>query len=242
MDNSLIKNVIVKIHTNLEINLDDFINYFGGQLTKKLPAVRYQFYLDMKRFSILIYRTGKVVLTNITTSMFQIIFDFMVDFFLFLFFKKIAKFSDWKTFGNENVYSKENKIYIEFLIENIHFSLNPGIHSININDDFINYIINNLNTINNNFIVTVEDNFIAKFPAKIIKFEFKRQNLKCFDSYKSEASKKRHKKNGNYEKQIISLHVFKQGKLIITGCQLKSDFTNICFLINLLIQNFFKHE
>ena len=78
---------------------------------------------------------------------------------------------------------------------------------------------------------------MPKFPARIIKFEFMRPSLDVFSKYKSNASKKRHIKRGNFKIQVVSLHIFRNGKLIITGCQSKCDFLNICTLIKAILKH-----
>lgn len=82
------------------------------------------------------------------------------------------------------------------------------------------------------------------FPAKITKYFFKRQNPQFREllKYKSEASQKRHRQLNTFNRQKISIHMFKNGKFIITGGQTYSDLENIKFLIRKIVLFFLDRE
>lgn len=235
---SCLKNSICKIKTNLKIDLNLFLNYFGGQYTKRLPAVRITIMIDKiisgnehlkNRYSILVYRSGIFIITNFYdfTNMKKILLFFNY-FTYFITLKSISKCSD-------------SFIKTEFLIENFHFSINIGPSSHSSIFDLIDNVIRN-NVIKDNDSVKYDSKYIEGntyiFPANIMKIMFKRDNTSIIN-YKSEASKKRHKKD-LFEWQVVSIHIHGNGKIIITGAQTRSDIFNIMCLMREIISGIFK--
>lgn len=286
------KNSICKIKTNLRIDLAKFTRYFGGQLTPSLPANRNVFHLNNNRYVILIYRTGNIMLTNLYYfDQIEIIFDFVNSMLIYCVMNNVAKID-----YNEDDGSDARKIRVEYLIENLHFSIQLHSFFFNSNnqekkerkqlfesivtnlDRFIRisnikkYLYENLprsdyreiseklDTIEESVYHLLRKNkyldqtyleylffnygesykikeITEIFPANILKYIYLRTNINrdLWATYKSDASKKRHK-DDQFKYQKVSLHCFENGKLIITGCQTKEDFSNIIFIIEKLVE------
>lgn len=78
------------------------------------------------------------------------------------------------------------------------------------------------------------------FPASIVKFIFFRQTTNDLYHLKSDASKKRHK-NDKFVRQRCSMHIFNDGKIILTGSQTREDLENVSNILMLLMSYFFNN-
>ena len=77
-----------------------------------------------------------------------------------------------------------------------------------------------------------------EFPADLLKIHIKR-TVKSIDliRYKSQAARRR--KQGSFETQIVSIHLFKNGKIITTGAQTREDIMLFMHIFNLILDYFF---
>ena len=269
--NSCLKNILCTVKTNLYIDIEAFNNLLGGQLTSSLPGVRYINLINDERYAIIIYDSGKIVLTNLFyINDLKSVTKFFYTFFLLLLYLKCAHF---KKFGKNNQIRYDSKdgsvivpyhnrtnckksspesLEISLLIDNCVFSLQ-------INETDFERKINKINKFNqcwlivvSNFIVSNLTKFVtifnyyniqrhlnSGFPADMIKLTLKRNNPSLLSELKSDAAKKR-KKNG-YLEQLVSLHLFTNGKIIITGGQTKEDIVNLMLILKIIFEFFYEN-
>jgi TATA-box binding protein (TBP) (component of TFIID and TFIIIB) len=80
--------------------------------------------------------------------------------------------------------------------------------------------------------------FKNNFPADLLKIHVSRgADLTDLINLKSCAAKRR--KKNDFSDQIISVHFFNNGKMIITGAQTKNDIFHIEIILNIIIEYFF---
>jgi hypothetical protein len=129
-------NIVCLIDTNLNINIKKLNNLIGGQLSSSLPAIRYVINIDGYRYVILIYSTGKIILTNLffLNDMLPI-YKYFYDFTIFLLYINVASFKtlnqdlDWdQSLFNYSCRDKclkevDEEFQISFLIVNCAFSV-----------------------------------------------------------------------------------------------------------------------
>jgi TATA-box binding protein (TBP) (component of TFIID and TFIIIB) len=273
--NTCLDNSILTINSNVYIDMKRLNNLLGGQLSKSLSGVRYMTFINNQRYSINIFSSGKVNITNLFyISEMQHIYNYIISMFVFMLYTNVAYF---KKFGKTNtayykysgdyfddsfeyIYSYTNRkkcvcntreiLELEFLLENLNFSLQINEYMFkkkySTNTDFeremsliniFNYLINNLNSSND---VTYADYFsrpVVRFPADLIKIYLNRNFSKSLVQLKSKASRKRSK--NNFSDQRISIHVFNNGKFIVTGGQTKEDLDNLINIFQILFEYFF---
>lgn len=222
--NSCFKNAILKIKTNLIFDLNKFTTYFGGQITSKIPSNRLVINIKGAEHTLLTYHSGICILTNVY-FLFKIdeIYDYFNSLFMFCMTTKIAQ--------PKRIRIERNFILkSSFLIENFHFSLQIDNASKKAASCF-----DNLDRLKENMkkkLPNLEDIQKSKFPAIFFKFKTCRKNLDIV-KFKSTASKKRHKED-NFKYLTTSIHMFKNFKFIITGCQTQEDL----FILKDLLLNF----
>lgn len=223
---SLIKNMVCKIRTNLSISIIELVSVIGGQLTDRIPGSRHLIFIDNQSYSILIFKTGQVIITNVCQlSKLKEITRFFNALFVYMIQNGIATV-------NHNC----NIIKLYYLIENFHFAfslLNP-INAQQMSILFRNIKYEHFRCIEKNLVIE-EKKHKQPFPAQIIKCYIERCDLLNILNVKSSASRKRHPTRFKHQK--VSCHVFKNGKYIVTGGQTKSDFSNLF----ILLQQIFKH-
>jgi hypothetical protein len=130
---SCFKNAVSTITTNLRINIVQFTNLIGGQLTNKLPGNRLVLVINGQRYSVICYATGRFVLTNLFFfNRLKEIYDYFISFCLLLLKRGIATLRDlnadptWSANGEAPSAppdgAPERRLRIRFLIENCQFS------------------------------------------------------------------------------------------------------------------------
>jgi TATA-box binding protein (TBP) (component of TFIID and TFIIIB) len=253
---SIITNMVLTIDTNLSICPKKVVAHFGGNYTaEQLPGARRIVRISDTRYTLLIYSTGKILLPNFHfRNDLKTLFSWISSFIY-----KLVHFNIAKTKNNHS------KIKVKLLVENLVFAcyidfvnsiqLNKLIHenimsnqnSFNIqrNSALQPHIIleftNNLKTLSNFKSIVYKDLTRNSFPGRIFQLEFNRGNndSNSLSSYKSEASKKR-RHFSKFDIQKVSLTIFTNGKILISGCQIKEDVNNILNMILLLVSIFLK--
>lgn len=178
-----IKNIICNIKTNLNINLTKFTNFFGGQLTHKLPGNRLVVKINNQRYAFITYKTGFIILTNLFfLNDIEVLLDYFNSLFILCLKYGIANINDDEDDeiiddDDEDEYEKNNdkkkkdikqtqikKLKVSYLIENIHYSfqIDRTIYDQRRKESFVrslvDYIYNSLNE--NTNIVNENNNFV----------------------------------------------------------------------------------
>ena len=283
-NNTLLKNAICTIKTNLKIDLDRLNNVCGGQLSTSLPGVRLVKLIDGQRYVFIIYKSGTIVLTNIFyINNLKPLIMFLQHFFFFLIAKSVIILpAAVKEIGDDEQEmaiddtSEFMDVHFSLLIENFQFSFQ--INQLN----FEEFYTKNLNLVSSDGTSSVECVYVDKqttteslrnilnsadtnfylhmfetmtmykfdfskiyitfnnnFPADLLKIYVTRdEDLHNLTYVKSDAAKRR--RQNNFHDQIISIHFFKNGKIILTGAQTKNDLVNFEFIFELILNFFFK--
>jgi hypothetical protein len=158
VNDTLIRNVIACISTNIYINIPDFANIYGGTyVPSKFPGAIKIIEINGNRYSISIFSTGRILLQNILDlSELNLLIGTIIGLLHECLNSGIATFSEDILNEVEIIpllgIKKTRKLKILFTIENIQcaFKLTPKVISLS-ND----ILINNLKNIeDNNFINT----------------------------------------------------------------------------------------
>ena len=272
--NTCLDNSILTINSNLYIDMKKLNNIIGGQFSKSLSGVRFMTYINNQRYSMIIFSSGKINITNLFyISEMQHIYNYIISMYIFMLYTNVAYF---RKFGPENeaYYKYSDDIFddsyeyvhpytnrqkckknvsetleLDFLLENLNFSLQINEYMFkkkySTNTEYerersliniFNYLVSNLNEL---YDVTYCDYFSrpeVRFPADLIKIYLERNFSNSLQLLKSKASRKRLK--NNFSQQKISIHVFKNGKLIMTGGQTKEDLENLINIFHILFKYF----
>lgn len=257
---SCLKNIVCTITTNLDINVDLFTWRFGGVLTNSLAGNRCTLMINNHRYVILCFSTGKILLTNMFfLNRIKEYLDFFVNFILLLIKRGVATIRS----------GSGRKLRIRFLIENFQYSFSINEHifrriylpktfaavkqkissfmyeqgpreslvtlSNYIKDMLIcdGYIVHNIIAIDMN----VGDKPI-KFPADLIQIEIARDGRELLN-FKSAASLSRH--HHNFDKQKVSITLFENGKIIVTGMQTLSDGLPFFKILTCIVEFFYQY-
>ena len=242
------KNAICTISSNTIINLTLFNNYYGGQLTNTLPGKRLIKTINGERYSFIIYGTGKIVLTNLYyMNDMNSVYNYFNNLILSCIKYKIAVVMG-DTLGVK-------KLKIVYLIENFQFSFHIDtpifmmsyqmfiskcdaaalLENIKCTHRLANHIYN---VIISKYNICTFDYEISKerFPADMITFYIWRTTNILYNN-KSVASRKR--KKNNFDKQTCSIHIFRNGKFILTGVQTKTDMCVVKEIMISIVKFFF---
>jgi hypothetical protein len=149
---TLFKNAILKITTNIEFDLDKIVNLFSGQITRKIPSARVYINISCFNHSILVYKSGIIVVTNVYFfNNLATLYDFFNSFFFFVLVTGICSLKpddedelasapssssssslllpedteDDKVIGgggSSSCFGSRRKLRASFMVENLHFS------------------------------------------------------------------------------------------------------------------------
>lgn len=252
---SCFKNAVCSITSNLFIDLHLYTNKMGGQFTSTLAGNRTVCLINGQRHSFTTYSTGKIILTNLFfLNDLSSVYSFFLSLFVTLIKEGIAHLESEPLESRKRVQARTLKV--NFLIENCQFSFQilPILFKkkyiyTNLNDvycestnknslvsvrNYLYSVLSNKHTflkkpglISSPDDMPIRDHVLRKnFPADLLRFTILR-NISCdeFLSVKSSASRKRNK--DNFKGQNISIHIFPNGKMIITGMQTKEDLNPI---------------
>jgi hypothetical protein len=245
------------VKSNLFINLKCFNKLVHGKLTKSLPGVRFTVNINNQRYTLIIFSTGKINVTNMFyLNDMQHVYIFIINLYLFLLYINIAHFNK---FGHKNIafydenldsvvypYSNrklctniDEELHVEFLLENFQFSIQINEFyfrsKFKSTQDLYLFITDKLKkVIKNSEFFTKEE---ISFPANLFKIIFSRKQTKSLNRLKSNASKKR--KKNNFSTHKLAVLLFDNGKLTITGGQTIEDTKNIKILLESILYYFF---
>ncbi len=291
MDNqfkgSCIKNAVSTITTNLTIDIEKFTKLIGGQLTTKLPGTRIVLVINEQRYSVICFRTGSFLLTNLFFfNRLKEIYDFFLNFGIMLIKRGIATLHHiedndtlMKNYKRLNHFDKksdeddskrrppETKFYIRFLVENVIFSFrikneafqqrysritnsmgyhltqNALVYDRPPKEALVELLTKIVTALEQQGHIVLSKNCqelgaqdkTEAFPADIIKLSIERDG-RILKDYKSNASTKRNKYNFN--RQNISILIFNNAKIIITGMQIRSDLSPMFNSMHSIVQFF----
>lgn len=257
---SCFKNAVASITTNLFIDLIAYTSKMGGQFTSTLAGNRTGCLIGGQRHSFTIFSTGNIIITNLFfLNELDAIYSFFVSLLVTLVKEEIAHINTEPGFSRKQVAPRE--LSITFLIENCQFSFQilpiifknkyfyevNGVYCAQANHNSLaniktylyrflrdKYIFKLADTKQN----PIKDRVLRKtFPADLLTFTIIRQM--CVDEFfevKSKASRKRNK--DDYKGQNISIHIFPNGKIIVTGMQTKEDLNPIFDTMQALVHYF----
>lgn len=243
---SCFKNAVVSITTNLFINLVAYTAQMGGQFTSTVSGNRTGCLIDGERHSFTIFSTGNIILTNLFfLNDLQSIYSYFLSLLVTLVKKGIAHINEEPSHTRKRVITRT--LEATFLLENCQFSFQiipiifgtkyiyerNGVYCAEVNRNALNnvkhYLSDHLrkHCILRNEPDPVKARVLRKtFPADLLCFTVMRQM--CVDEFfivKSKASRKRNK--DDYRDQHVSIHIFPNGKIIVTGMQTKEDLNPI---------------
>jgi len=276
------KNAICTISTNIEIDINKFNNYFGGQLTTSLPGIRVVISINGERYSYIIYGSGKIVLTNLYyINDMSSIYNYFNQLFLTCIKMKIGTIKKDETLvldyldttcssendltcnsvSIDNAHSQPDpRVYIniKYVVENFQFSFHidtpifmktykmfnskSDAQAMRENEICANTLANHIYQrveVNHNIGTYDSDVTKERFPADMITFYIWRPDNNLMNT-KSGASRKR--KKNTFDKQTCSIHIFRNGKFILTGVQTKTDLEVIREIMLAIIEFFFPTE
>lgn len=256
---SCFKNAVGSISVDdLFIDLIAYTKKMGGQFTSTLAGNRTGCLINGYRHSFTIYSTGKIILTNLFfLNDLNSVYSFFLSLFVTLLKEGIAHFVSEPRACRLQARANR-KLRMMFLIENCQFSFQilpilfkqkyiyetNGIYSANANSESLaalkDYLFSNLNPYYDfeNTTQPIQEQVLRKnFPADLLRFTIvRRMCVQEFFQVKSRASRKRNK--DRFSGQRISIHIFPNGKIIVTGMQTKEDLNPIFSTMQLLVNYF----
>lgn len=251
---SCFKNAVGSFVSNCFIDMIAYTKEMGGQFTSTLAGNRTGCLINGHRHSFTIYSTGKIILTNLFfLNDLASLYSFFMSLFVTLIKKGIAHINDEWSSTRKRVYPRNLRVV--FLIENCQFSFQilpirfrdkyhyeyNGVYSVDINRKSLVGLKNFLNqTLKKKYVFKNEiaEKVLRKsFPADLLQFTILRtMSVDEFFEVKSRASRKRNK--DNFRDQHISIHIFPNGKIIVTGSQTKEDLNSIFDTMRSLVRYF----
>lgn len=246
--------------TDFKIDIKQFTNIFGGQLTYKLPANRLVIKIGNQRYTIITFDSGKIILTNffylINNASVYMLF---VNLIQLLYALGIGTIGSRDEDDEATSLQASPEIRVRFLIENCIFSFQIAPHFFNRQftqlysrleplvsgnrnrrfeglDAFHEFLKNMLKSEQYIFVSRANckhDNF----PSDLIKFTIKRTDYHRIAEFKSPASQKRN--NNNFDSQNLAILVFRNGKMIVTGMQTSEDLETTFKILFAIVDFFF---
>ena len=230
------------------IDLVAYTKKMGGQFTSTLAGNRTGCLINGYRHSFTIYSTGKVILTNLFfLNDLASVYVFFLSLFVTLMKEKIAHLNSEPSSLRRKV--RERTLKIMFLIENCQFSFQilplifktkylyevNGVYCaqtnraslVELKKNLYEHLIANYHFFPRGDQNPIKEQVLRKnFSADLLQFTIERKMcVQEFFTVKSRASKKRNK--DNFKGQKISIHIFPNGKIIVTGMQTKEDLNPI---------------
>lgn len=247
--------------TDFKIDIKQFTNIFGGQLTYKLPANRLVIKIGNQRYTIITFDSGKIILTNffylINNAYVYMLFVNLIQLLYALGIGTIGARDSGDL--DDHSTNKKPEIRVRFLIENCIFSFQIAPHFFNRQftqlysrleplvssnrnrryeglDAFHEFLKNMLKSERYIFVSRANckhDNF----PSDLIKFTIRRTDYHRIAEFKSPASQKRN--NNNFVSQNLAILVFRNGKMIVTGMQTSEDLETTFKILFAIVDFFF---